>query len=120
MVATVKQIEADIYAPGFGVHRYRGDVYYGGGAWLLLEAWLGWYDTEVGNTARTQSILTDIERHTTPSSELPEQVVPPMLADVSHYDYWVKVRGTIATPLLWSHAMYLITAHALKEATAIS
>jgi len=118
MAATIKQIEAGIYAAGFGVHRYRGDVYYGGGAWLLLEAWLGWYDCEVDNTTRTQTILADIERHATESGDLPEQVVPPMLADVSHYDYWVKVRGTIATPLLWSHAMYLITAHALQAKLA--
>lgn len=116
MVATVKQIEADIHAVGFGVHRYRGDVYYGGGAWLLLLAWLGWYDTEVGNIDRAESILADIERQATSSGDLPEQVVPPMLADVSNYDYWVKVRGTIATPLLWSHAMYLITAHAVQQA----
>ncbi len=115
MIATVKQIEADIYAAGFGVHRYRGDVYYGGGAWLLLGAWLGWYDAEVGNTERAATILADIERQVTASGDLPEQVVPPMLAEVSNYDYWVKVRGTIATPLLWSHAMYLITAHAVKQ-----
>jgi len=120
MVATVKQIEADIYAAGFGVHRYHGDVYYGGGAWLLLGAWLGWYDTEVGNTSRAAAILADIERQATASGDLPEQVVPPMLADVSNYDYWVKVRGTIATPLLWSHAMYLILAHAVKEASIAS
>lgn len=118
MVATVKQIETDIYAAGFGVHRYRGDVYYGGGAWLLLAAWLGWYDSEVGNISRTAQILSDIEHHATVSRDLPEQVVPPMLADASHYDYWVKVRGPIATPLLWSHAMYLITAHALQGRAA--
>jgi GH15 family glucan-1,4-alpha-glucosidase len=116
MVATVKQIEADIYAAGFGVHRYRGDVYYGAGAWPLLGAWLGWYDAEVGDMSRAAAILADIERHTTEAGELREQVVPPMLADVSNYDYWVKVRGPIATPLLWSHAMYLILAHAVKTA----
>ncbi|MBI1278622.1 MAG: glycoside hydrolase family 15 protein [Anaerolineaceae bacterium] len=120
MTATVKQIEADIYAAGFGVHRYRGDVYYGGGAWLLLLAWLGWYDTETGNTERAEKILSDIERQAASNGDLPEQVVPPMLADVSHYDYWVKVRGTIATPLLWSHAMQLITANAVQQSTVKS
>ena len=120
MVATVKQIEADIYAEGFGVHRYRGDVYYGGGAWLLLVAWLAWYDTEVGNVSRAATILAAIERQATASGDLPEQVLPPMLADVAHYDNWVKIRGPIATPLLWSHAMYLITAYRVKGAIAVS
>ncbi len=38
--ATVQEIECHL-AKG-GVHRYGWDTYYGGGAWLLLEAWLGW------------------------------------------------------------------------------
>jgi hypothetical protein len=25
------------------VRRYLGDSYYGGGNWILLTAWLGWY-----------------------------------------------------------------------------
>lgn len=119
LVATVKQIEADIYAVGSGIHRFRSDVYYGAGAWPLLAAWLGWYDTEVGNISRAQGILADIEKNATAAGDLPEQVVPPMLADISHYDYWVKRRGPIATPLLWAHAMYLILTHAVKEATAV-
>jgi GH15 family glucan-1,4-alpha-glucosidase len=119
MVATVKQIEADIYAVGSGIHRFRSDVYYGAGAWPLLAAWLGWYDTEMGNISRAQGILADIEKQATAAGDLPEQVVPPMLADISHYDYWVKRRGPIATPLLWAHAMYLILTHAVKEAAAV-
>ncbi len=106
--ATVKRIESDLYVPGRGVHRYVGDSYYGGGAWVLLDAWLGWYYAERGDTDRAKAILTEIERLALPNGDLPEQVVPPMLADVSYSDHWVKVRGAIATPLLWSHAMYLI------------
>jgi hypothetical protein len=38
---------------------------------------------------------------------LPEQVNSVMLAP-AHYDRWVKLRGPIASPLLWTHAKYLI------------
>ena len=110
--ATVRRVESDLYVPGFGVHRYLGDSYYGGGAWLLLAAWLGWYYAECGDLEKTRAILSDIERSATPDGDMPEQLAPPMLADTSYFDYWVKVRGPVATPLLWSHAMYLIAAHA--------
>jgi len=108
MQITIKRIESDLYAPSVGVHRYLGDTYYGGGAWLLLSAWLGWYYVERGDLTKARTILADITRCATLTGELPEQIVPPMLADVADYDYWIKVRGSIATPLLWSHAMYLI------------
>lgn len=111
MQATIQHIEHDLYAPGYGVHRYLKDTYYGGGAWLLLAAWLGWYYAECGDVAQAREILAAIERHTTPDGNLPEQVVPPLLSSQADYEYWVKVRGTIATPLLWSHAMYLILAY---------
>jgi hypothetical protein len=32
-------------------------------------------------------------------------------ASVEHYDHWVKLRGPIADPLLWTHAQYLIVRH---------
>jgi hypothetical protein len=38
---------------------------------------------------------------------LPEQVNAPLLAP-AFYDEWVKKRGPIANPLLWTHAQYLI------------
>ncbi len=114
MVATMRRVEADLYAPGRGVHRYTRDVYYGGGAWLLLAALLGWYEAEKGDLPRAEDILTDIEHLATADGDLPEQVVPPMLADVSNYDHWVEVRGPIASPLLWSHAMLLILARACE------
>lgn len=114
---TIARIEREIYAPGFGIHRYIKDTYYGGGAWLLLVAWLGWYDVQTGNLDRARSILADIERHATPAGDFPEQVVPPMLASQSDYDNWVNMRGQIATPLLWSHAMYLLLSDCLRTAS---
>jgi GH15 family glucan-1,4-alpha-glucosidase len=42
MLRTVEQIELTILRGG-GLHRYAEDSYYGGGEWILLTAWLGWY-----------------------------------------------------------------------------
>ncbi|NOZ71324.1 MAG: hypothetical protein GXP38_05325, partial [Chloroflexi bacterium] len=46
--ATVQKIEQTL-APHGGVHRYAEDTYYGGGEWVLLTAWLGWYYVEIGD-----------------------------------------------------------------------
>jgi GH15 family glucan-1,4-alpha-glucosidase len=110
MDTTIRHIEAVLHAVGRGVHRYIGDSYYGGGAWPLLSAWLGWYYAECGDLSSAKALQAEVEQQATDSGDLPEQVVPPMLADVAHYDRWVEIRGPIATPLLWSHAMYLILA----------
>jgi GH15 family glucan-1,4-alpha-glucosidase len=42
MAATASQIAATLDLDG-GTRRYASDTYYGGGAWPLLTAWLGWY-----------------------------------------------------------------------------
>ena len=41
--STMQKIEAELCYPGGGVYRYMNDTYYGGGEWILLAAWLGWY-----------------------------------------------------------------------------
>jgi GH15 family glucan-1,4-alpha-glucosidase len=107
-LATVRRIEAQLYTKGVGIHRYVGDSYYGGGAWPLLLAWLGWYCAERGDIERAKTILHEIDLQATGNGDLPEQIAAPTLREMSHYDFWVKTRGEIATPLLWSHAMYLI------------
>lgn len=110
---TVARIEKELLSPGGGLHRYRGDTYYGGGEWILLTAWLGWYHVDIGQLERAQAIKVWVERQATPQGDLPEQV-PFNLNDQSYYPFWVERFGTIATPLLWSHAMYLILCQALK------
>ncbi len=46
MLRTVEHMEATILHAG-GLHRYAEDSYFGGGAWILLTAWLGWYYLEL-------------------------------------------------------------------------
>jgi GH15 family glucan-1,4-alpha-glucosidase len=112
MVATAARIESELLSPAGGVRRYLGDTYYGGGDWVLLTAWLGWYRAARGDLDGARTLLAWIENTATPQGLLPEQVTraaaePDMVAT------WVRKWGPVATPLLWSHAMYLILADVL-------
>jgi isomaltose glucohydrolase len=103
-VATVDMIRCEL-APG-GVYRYRGDTFYGGGEWIILTAWLGLVEHASGDLAAARTRLIWICAQATASGFLPEQVSthaqhPEAIAD------WQRRWGPVATPLLWSHAMYL-------------
>ncbi|MBC7263895.1 MAG: glycoside hydrolase family 15 protein [Chloroflexi bacterium] len=114
MQATVTRIESDLRRDGGGVHRYPGDTYYGGGEWVLLSAWLGWYYAVVGNIEHARSLQTWVEEQANLNGELPEQV-PVSLNDPAQYHPWVQRWGPIAQPLLWSHANYLILRSVLER-----
>ncbi len=114
MRRTVARIERELCAPTGGVHRHLDDVYYGGGAWVLLALWLAWYYLEIGNVQHADELIRWSEAQTDSTLNLPEQVNSAMLAP-AHYEVWVERRGPIANPLLWSHAMYLIAR--LRRAT---
>ena len=113
MIATVTKIEEDLRVSG-GVRRYSEDTYYGGGEWLLLEAWLGWYYLRTGDLERARRSLTWIAAQADSAWNLPEQV-PKNLNENDYYQRWVKRWGEIANPLVWSHAKYLILHHLLKR-----
>jgi hypothetical protein len=61
-----------------GLNRYAADSYFGGGEWILLTAWLRWYSTAL--------IAKRPDRKFNLGGAL----------------------GEIASPLLWSHASYII------------
>jgi GH15 family glucan-1,4-alpha-glucosidase len=110
---TLEKIEADLYNPDGGVYRYLKDTYYGGGEWILLGAWLGWYWCQSGQLAKAARMKTFIEVKADADGNLPEQVSDHLLAPV-YYIEWVNRWGEIANPLLWSQAMYLILCEELK------
>jgi GH15 family glucan-1,4-alpha-glucosidase len=112
MLTTVSRIEQSLAQSG-GVHRYTSDSYYGGGEWVLLTGWLGWYYTEIGNYDQAKAMLELMEKQAGVNGCLPEQV-PANLNDPNNYEPWVKRWGPIAKPLLWSHAMYLLLHHRLS------
>lgn len=112
--STVREIETTLKYDGGGVHRYAEDTYYGGGLWVLLSAWLGWYYTQVGRDLEAQEILQWIENQQTREGELPEQVTNRMNSP-EFYQPWVEKWGEIACPLLWSHAMYLVLNEKIRK-----
>ena len=115
MLKTIEQLEHTILCDG-GLHRYADDSYFGGGAWTLLTAWLGWCYIELatqrpdlapGLRQKIQTCKNWMEAHAGKDFYLPEQVAE-NLNTPSYYPIWVERWGEIASPLLWSHAKYVI------------
>lgn len=111
MQRTVARIERELHAPQGGVHRHLKDVYYGGGAWVLLALWLAWYYLEIGDVQQADALIAWSESQADIKLNLPEQVNTVLLAPNGHYEAWVNQRGQIANPLLWTHAQYMIVRH---------
>lgn len=114
VVATIQVIEKDLHLPDGGVYRYKEDVYYGGGEWILLAAWLGWYYVLTGKKTQARQMLKWIESSVAQNGDLAEQVSGRLLAP-SQYKSWVEKWGLVASPLLWSHAMVIILQKAIEE-----
>lgn len=98
---------------GGGVHRYAKDTYYGGGEWVLLTAWLGWYYREAGEISKAADALAWVEAQSDKLGQLPEQI-PATLLDPAPYAPWRQRWGEIARPLVWSHAKHLILSSDLR------
>ena len=112
MRRTVDKIETDLCLGG--VKRYATDTYYGGGQWILLAAWLGWYWWEMGEREKTWKLRWWIEAQADERGWLPEQVAI-AVNDESMIGPWIEKWGPSATPLLWSHAKYLILCKFMGE-----
>ncbi|MBA4386310.1 MAG: glycoside hydrolase, partial [Anaerolinea sp.] len=113
-LSTIKAIEEDLHRTGGGVYRYTADVYYGGGEWILLSAWLGWYYTSVNQFDKARTLCEWIESQADENGWLAEQVSEHTLYP-EHYAPWLKKWGPIAKPLTWSHAMYVILVNAINQ-----
>lgn len=106
MIATIAKIERDLLGESGGVHRYIDDNYYGGGEWLLLTAYLGWYYVETGQPERARELLAWVEARADAAGNMPEQV-PEDLIYPDRLAGWEAHWGPVASPLVWSHAAYL-------------
>lgn len=112
MQATLERIQQELAGPEGGLKRYAADTYYGGGEWLLLAAWLGWSACEAGDLDLARRQLAWAEAQSDVQGWLPEQVSQ-RLNVPSAYQEWVDRWGPVASPLLWSHAQYVILKLAL-------
>jgi GH15 family glucan-1,4-alpha-glucosidase len=104
-LATADRVEADL-GPGGGVHRYVLDTYYGGGQWPLLSCFLGLARVALGDRPAAERILDWVAATATADGDLPEQVDHHLLAPERRRE-WVDRWGPVASPLLWSHGMFL-------------
>lgn len=114
MASTWEAIKHTLIRPGGGVYRYLADTYFGGGEWVLLAGWAGWHAALHGERGLAEDLLAWIEAQADPEGHLPEQVSAHLLAP-DYYEPWRLRWGPVASPLLWSHAMYLILVKACEE-----
>jgi GH15 family glucan-1,4-alpha-glucosidase len=109
---TLSRIETDLVDAG--AHRYRGDSFYGGGEWVVLSGFLGWCYARLGRHDDARACLEWMGAQADDHGNLPEQVATHLYAP-GMLPVWERRWGPVATPLLWSHAMYLILADELGE-----
>ncbi|MCL5989732.1 MAG: glycoside hydrolase family 15 protein [Candidatus Thermoplasmatota archaeon] len=93
-----------------GIARYENDYYQRikpdrevpGNPWIITTLWLAQYYTAVGKTKEAFDLITWVNKQSQKSGILPEQVNP--------YDG----SALSVSPLVWSHAEYVITILKLK------
>lgn len=107
MKVTIARLRNELRSPSGGLRRYVGDTYFGGSPWILLTAWLGWHDRLSSDEEGAQFARKWVRQRAAEDGSLAEQDVrepqaPHMVAE------WEERWGTIADPLLWSHAKYLL------------
>ncbi|XBH21346.1 glycoside hydrolase family 15 protein [Jonesiaceae bacterium BS-20] len=110
-VNTIDAIERDL-SFNFGVHRFAADVFFGGGQWLLLSCLVGWNKAAAGDIKGAAAYFAWVTQQALENGDMPEQV-PGHLLHADHQQRWIDKWGTVATPLLWSHGMFLILADEL-------
>jgi isomaltose glucohydrolase len=107
IASTVEAVRRELTGPEGGVYRFPGDTYFGGGEWLLLTSSLAWHDAVAGDVDAADAAQAWVRAQAEPNSDLPEQVTG-NAQDPTMIEPWIRRWGRIATPLLWSHAMFLI------------
>ncbi|WP_454132217.1 glycoside hydrolase family 15 protein [Microbacterium lacticum] len=102
---TIDVLESHLTVNG-GTHRYLGDTFFGGGQWPLLSCFLGLAHDAAGDRTRANELFEWAAATATTNLDLPEQVDDHLIAPGMRQE-WIDRWGTVATPLLWSHAMFL-------------
>ncbi len=116
MLATVERIRGELASTTGGIRRYRGDTYFGGNPWLLLTAWLGWHDRLAGDELGHAAARNWVVDHASKVGDLPEQILHEP-QDAASVGPWLERWGPVASPLLWSHAKFILMESDARAAT---
>jgi GH15 family glucan-1,4-alpha-glucosidase len=112
---TLGEITGQLTLDG-GIRRFPTDTFFGGGAWPVLTAWLGWHQAVTGNRAAAHRSRAWIARHIDADGRLGEQFGGEQ-RQPDMYREWVGRWGTPAAELAWSHAMYAVLCNELAVTT---
>lgn len=104
--ATLQAISQELTFDG-GLRRFPSDTFFGGGAWPVLTASLGWHQAAAGDRDAALRNLAWIAGHIDGRGRLGEQFGGERRLPAS-YREWVDRWGHPARELLWSHAMYAV------------
>jgi GH15 family glucan-1,4-alpha-glucosidase len=117
-VQTVTEVGGALDLDG-GIRRYPTDTYYGGGAWPVLTASLGWQRVAVGDCSEGLRRHEWVAHRFDVEGRLGEQFGGEERDPAMHAE-WVRRWGPPAQDLLWSHAMFVILSDELRAANSVS
>lgn len=86
-----------------GIERFPGDIYITGDPWILTTLWLAIYYTRIDKHTDARRLLNWVVNHATELDLLPEQI-----DKITGKPAWVL-------PLTWSHAMFILTVHEMRN-----
>ena len=113
-VETAREISTLLDLEG-GIRRFPADTYYGGGAWPVLTASLGWYLASIGEFEEARRRRNWIVERFDAEGRLGEQFGGAH-RDPAMYSEWVGRWGLPARDLAWSHAMFVVLCDELDPA----
>lgn len=105
-LVTASEVAAQLDFEG-GIRRYPSDTYYGGGAWPVLTASLGWHLAVIGDIDEATSRQRWVAEKFDEAGHLGEQFGGDRRHPEMHAE-WVRRWGPSAAELLWSHAMFVV------------
>ena len=103
---TAGEVSTELELDG-GIRRYPADTYFGGGAWPVLTASLGWYLASTGDLDEASRRRNWIAERFDSEGRLGEQFGGAH-RDPAKYSEWVGRWGLPARDLAWSHAMFVV------------
>jgi oligosaccharide amylase len=97
ILSTSRQIENAFKFASDGLGRYPGDVYLGGNPWFITTLWMALYQCRLKNYEKARVLIEWCARHVDELHLFAEQV---------HKDNGEPIS---ASPLAWSHAMFILS-----------